>query len=287
MNRQKQYLDLYARLSHFAIWPTLYALGIYLFLTQSLPGEHRFESLPALFIALCTHACYMLDRIKVSDNRIDQADAIALPGRAQSLFRHAHVLRRTIIAQLLAASVIGFMLHPMLTIIPLISLIAIHGYAGRTADPSKPRLKDLPACKPFFIATSHIALGVVVIWASAQSSQKISTLIEQAPTTLLVNISLWLIVVGDAMLCDIDDLETDRLFSTRSFAVLFGNQRAWIIALACVSIGAALLGFTSAPARLAAFALVASTLLTKNNTNHRDFIDARLLPIALLSLITL
>ena len=286
MNPQKQHLDLNATMSHFAIWPTLYALGIYLLLTQSLPGEHRFEAMPAIFMALCTHACYMLDRIKVSDGRIDQADAIALPGRAQSLFRHTHVLRRTIAAQLIAASIIGFMLHPMLTIIPLISLIAIHGYAGRTADPSKPRLKDLPACKPFFIATSHIALGVIVIWASTQPTPKM-TMSDQMPTILLVVLSLWLIVVGDAMLCDIDDLETDRLFGTRSFAVLFGNQRAWMIALACVSIGAALLGFTSTHTRLAAFALVASTLLTKNNTNHRDFIDARLLPIALLSLINL
>ncbi len=290
MNRPPRHLDLLAQMSHFAIWPTLYAIGVYVLLSKSLPGEHHIGLMPVLFIAICTHASYLLDRVKTSDSRLDEADAVALPRRAQSLSRHTQAIRRFIGLELLVASAIGLALHPILTVIPLISLIAIHGYAGRTADPDKPRLKDLPACKPFFIATSHIALPVAVIWASPHSADSLNTLTDQTLATLsnaIIVMGVWFIVVGDAMLCDIDDLDTDRIFGTRSFAVLFGAQHAWLIAFVCVSAGSVLLGFAWAPSRWAAFALIASTLLTRNSTNHRDFVDARLLPIALLTLISL
>lgn len=286
MNQTSKYSSVNAFLSHFAVWPTLYALGIYVLMSRSLP-DHQFpESLIAIaFIALCTHASYLLDRVKVSDDRLDEADAIALPERAQTLSSRAKGLRRLIIAELLVASIFGFMLHPILLLIPITASLAIHSYAGRSATPSRPRLKDLPGCKPFLIATSHVALALIVLWAPHLNQAFFDQALAHPLGIIVPSLSIWLIVVGDAMLCDIDDLEADRRFGTKSFAVLFGKQRAWIIATSLITIGSAGLILDTPHTRWVGFTLILTTLLTKANRNHRDFVDARLLPIALLSMI--
>ncbi|MGV6814660.1 MAG: hypothetical protein ACWA5W_06580, partial [Phycisphaerales bacterium] len=273
-------------LSHFAIWPTLYALGVYVLLSRSLPDHQLPQSFAAIaFIFLCTHASYLLDRVKISDDRLDEADAIALPDRAHTLSSRSNGLRRLILIELLVGSGIGFVLHPILALIPIAALVAIHSYAGRSAHPSRPRLKDLPGCKPFFIATSHVALALVVLWAPQLNRAFFDQAADRPLGIIMPTLSIWLIVVGDAMLCDIDDLDTDRAFGTKSFAVLFSKRRAWIIATSLITIGSAGLILDTPHTRWVGFTLILTTLLTKSNRNHRDFVDARLFPIALLSMV--
>jgi 4-hydroxybenzoate polyprenyltransferase len=269
---------LYRALGYLAIWPALYALGVLVLLAELLVGEFpKPDSIG--YILLCAQSCYLLDRVKVSDHRQDPADALALPDRAMLFAQFSMPIRTIVFVECLAASGIGWAIHPLLAPIPILALGVVHLYAGRSATPSTPRLKDLPALKAFMIASGHLALGGAVVWGNHHN------LIEHLrPTDVAAAVGVWFIIVGDAVLCDIDDHESDRVYSTKSLAVLFGPVSAWISALIFIVIGSGLivLGHAQRPVTITIGAtLIATTAITVKNTNHRDFVDARLLPIVL------
>jgi len=273
---------LYRTLGYLAIWPGMYALGVYMLVTDVVLG-----TLPDLdsiiYVLLIAHSCYLLDRVKVSDNRFDPADALALPDRAMLFSDYARPIRLLVILELLGATLSGWFIHPVLSVVPLLALIGVHVYAGRGATPSAPRLKDLPGLKAFFIAGGHIALSIAVVWGNTPE------LLDRLDGFLISGVlGVWLIVSGDAVLCDVDDLETDRVYATQSLAVMFGNRSAWAGALAMITIGSTMTLIAQPAQRNLIFiasVLVLSTILTLRNTNHRDFVDARLLPIVLLGVL--
>lgn len=260
---------------YLAIWPTGYALGVFVLLawllTRSLPPID-----PVVYILLCAHSCYLLDRVKVADHRQDPADALALPNRAMLFARFAKPIRVLVLAELMGASLAGFLLHPLLAIIPLCALGFVHLYAGRQANANSPRLKDLPALKALFIASGHIALSSAVLWASDHDLPMNLTLHD-----LFAILGLWSVIVGDAILCDIDDHDTDKLYSTQSLAVMFGSRVAWGVALGLITLGSVLVALNALPLAGLGATLIISTALTHKNTNHRDLVDARLLVIVL------
>lgn len=281
MNRQVRSIPVSAYLSYLALWPACYSLGAYLLgiVSLRLPAP----SWPTTaYLLLVAHACYLLDRVKLSDTRQDPADALALPDRALLFARHARPVRAFLVAEFLLACVVGWWISPALSLLPLGALIGVHLYAGRGASPGKPRFKDLPALKSFFISTAHIALIVSVLWGNDHR------LIEHPRTSVVLCIvGLWLIVTGDAILCDLDDHDSDALYGTRSLPVLIGNARGLAAAQILVVLGGLLLIAENQQSMLilCAAALWVSIVPTIFIKNRRDLVDARLLPIVLVALL--
>lgn len=274
---QRVILNIVHAMGYVAIWPALYALGVsvltwWLFVSQ-LP-----DAVSIGYLLFCAHSCYLLDRVKVSDTRHDPADSLALPIRTMLFVRWAKQIRLLIIAELAFASIAGWFIHPLLVFIPILALCVVHLYAGRGATPQSPRLKDLPGLKAFIIASGHISLAFAVLIANYNDQ-----LTNFSWPSLLILISIWLIVAGDAALCDIDDHDADRVYQTKSLSVLLGKSCAWRISFALISAGSIVMIINQPSAMGYSFSLlmIVSTLVTQKNTNHRDFVDARLLPIAL------
>lgn len=269
-------------LSYLAIWPACYTLGVYLLALLTIDRPMP-SWLTTAYLLLVAHACYLLDRVKLSDDRQDPADAIALPARALLFAEHASTVRVLLAVELLTAMVMGYLISPLLSLIPLGALIGVQLYAGRAASPGRPRFKDLPALKSFFISSAHIALVVAVLWGNNHN------LIEHPRQVVVLSVvGLWLIVSADAILCDIDDHDSDALYGTRSLPVLLGNARAWILAELMLLLGCGMLiTRTQKPIDLllVSLAIFASTLTTRSMKNRRDLIDARLLPIVLLAML--
>ncbi len=261
---------------YLAIWPTAYALGV--FVLSGWTVGHAFPNWESIvYILLCAHSCYLLDRVKIADHRQDPADAIALPERAMLYSRFATPIRVLLILELLAGTAVGWLIFPILMLIPVVALCVVHLYAGRGATPSSPRLKDLPAVKAFFIASGHLALSIAVLWANQHD-----LLTDLHLMSALAIIGTWMIVAGDAILCDIDDHDADMMYSTKSLAVMLGSRSAWISALGFITLGSLLISLHQSTMIGVGATLIAATLITRKNTNHRDFVDARLLPIVLI-----
>ncbi len=261
-------------LGYIALWPALYALGVFI-LTWHLLGEGKPNASSALYVLLCAHSCYLLDRVKIANHRQDPADALALPKRAALFARWSTPIRTLILAELLGATIAGYSIHPLLAIIPPIALGVVHLYAGRVPSLGSPRLKDLPAVKVFFIAAGHLALSIAVLIGVQRD-----LLTNLHPASIAAGFGVWLIVAGDAGLCDIDDHHADLIYRTESLSVMLGQRRAWWIALGLIVLGSALIAATPEMLGLGT-TLIITTLITQKNTNHRDFVDARLLPIVL------
>lgn len=282
MNRSNRTISLTARLSYLALWPACYTLSVYLLgivaLGLAAPGLST-----VAYLLIVAHACYLLDRVKLSDERQDPADAIALPDRALLFAQHARLIRIALIIEFIIASLVGWLITPALSLVPLGALVGVHLYAGRAASPGKPRFKDLPALKSFFISTAHIALLVAVMWGNDH------ILIEHPRLVVILSIvGLWLIVSGDSILCDLDDHDSDEMYGTQSLPVLLGNKRAWFMAQAMLGIGGVMLFIEGQPRGILIFcaaAICMSGFPTLFMKNRRDLIDARLLPIALIALL--
>lgn len=275
-------ITLLALLSYMAIWPACYTLGVYLLAVLAI-DRPKPSWQTTMYLLLVAHACYLLDRVKLSDDRQDPADAIALPDRALLFAEHAPKVRVLLVLELLSAMVMGYLISPLLALIPFGALLGVQLYAGRAASPGRPRFKDLPALKSFFISSAHIALVIAVLWGNNHN------LIEHPRQVVVLSIlGLWLIVSADAIMCDIDDHDSDALYGTRSLPVLLGNAHAWVFAESMLLVGCGLLiARTHQPIELllVSLAIFASTLTTRTMKNRRDLIDARLLPIVLLAML--
>ena len=276
VNQRPGIMTLYPLMGYIALWPALYAVGVFVLTWRLfLSGYPNFDSI--IYILLCAHSCYLLDRVKISDRRQDPADSIALPLRTMIFARWAKAIRMITIFELLLATIAGWMIHPLLAAIPLLALIVVHFYAGRGATPDSPRLKDLPGLKAFMIAGGHLSLTLAVILGNHPD------IVSQMSIFVLLGIlGVLLIVAGDAILCDIDDHESDLAYNTKSLPVMLGNKRAWLLALGLICLGSLLICVHQYQMIWVGTLLILSTLLTSRNTNHRDFVDARLLLIVLL-----
>lgn len=282
MKQTSRSIPIIAKLSYMAIWPACYTLGVYLLgiLALGLPAPNWRTT---AFLLIVAHACYLLDRVKLSDERQDPADAIALPDRALLFAEHSRLIRLGLAVELVLGSVLGWFISPALVLIPLGALLGVHIYAGRGASPGKPRFKDLPALKSFFISSAHIALFVAVLWGNNHN------LIEHPRFAMILSIAaLWFIVSGDAILCDLDDHDSDAMYSTRSLPVLLGNKRAWLVAQMMLGLGCMMLIALHKSDLLlisCAAAIWVSGYPTLFMKNRRDLVDARLLPMIMIALL--
>ncbi|MEM9373526.1 MAG: hypothetical protein AAGA55_07765 [Planctomycetota bacterium] len=266
-------------IGHLAVWPGAYAVGVLGLLVwlqpiQTAAISRRDAWLAAILMFLCAHAGYLLDRAKLADRLLDPSDRASNPSRYGLFANHGHRIRVVAIAELLAGSIVGATLHPPLAAIPPAVAIGVTLYAGRPANSGRPRPKDLRLLKAPMIATAHVALAAAVATAIAGTGSILT------PGTL----ALWMLVAGDAILCDLDDLEADRAYGTRSVPVMFGARVAWAMAIVATAISAVLVWLTRGglPSLCFALLLAASLFATRLLPKRKDYIDARLMVVAII-----
>lgn len=266
-------------LGHLALWPVFYTVGV-LVLAMDLLAARTVDWRACLFVGLCAHGCYLLDRVKASDARLDPADEIAQPERYRFLRSRTMDLRSLIVLDLLIATALAFLIWEPLIPIPLIGAICVHFYAGRPASAHRPRLKDLPAIKGVMIAGAHTALAAATVIGITGSMRTFSD-----ARSLLSLAIMFLIVYADAVLCDLDDHDADRAFSTKSMPVLIGRSPAWILAFTVHLFAGIVLiihDHGSVGSILFACGVVATDAMLTRVKRQRDWVDARLLPLAIL-----
>jgi 4-hydroxybenzoate polyprenyltransferase len=263
---------------HLAVWPGLYAGAVLLllsWLTNTSVGQPDL-AFGFAFVFLCGQAAYLLDRVKLSGARMDPSDRVSQPDRHAFLARIAWLARGAAGVELLLATIIGAGIAPWLVPVPVGVGVGVWLYAGRPADPSRPRPKDWPTAKAMLVAVAHTTLATVVLLATAPDARQQAVHIAEGCVILA------LLVFADAVVCDLDDLEADRIFGTRSVPVEIGARRSWMLAAATYS-GCGLAVWTLRPLRSAVLLtvlLALSCMAAAVIPRRRDFIDARLIAIA-------
>lgn len=271
------------KLGHLALWPVFYTVGV-LVLMLDLLGDDSADWRRYLFVGFCAHSCYLLDRIKVSDARLDPSDAAAQPDRYRFITKHTSTLRTLVVLDVLIATLIASQIWMPLLPVPLIGVICVHLYAGRPAAPDNPRIKDFPALKGIVIAGAHTALAYATAVGGTGS---IDTLAETTAVLSLLIVAT--MILADAVLCDLDDLRADRAYATKSVPVLIGRSSAWRLALIAhlgAGIGLIVLESRSAGAIVFVTGIIVSDVLFVFVERQRDWVDARLLLLALLLVAT-
>jgi 4-hydroxybenzoate polyprenyltransferase len=216
------------RLGHLAVWVGLYVAG-------ATVGFARLAGLPmapaAIGAAFCTAtSVYLVDRVKLRDAWLDRADLEAHPAR------YAFLTRRTGLVRALAAvlGVAGAGLAATLGAWAPLLVVAAYGgvfvYAGRRAGTGR-RVKDLLLVKNFAVAGSIAGFAGAMAMLGALARGWAWT--ESAPHDLLLGlVFLGGQVLADAVLCDLDDAESDRRFGTATVPAKYGRGAAWALALA-------------------------------------------------------
>jgi 4-hydroxybenzoate polyprenyltransferase len=226
-------------LSHLALYPALYAAASIPFLfhfTGRVPPA-RTLALAIVVTFLTALGAYLLDRVKLRAAWLDPADIAAEPRRYRFLTARLIPVRCLALLSLVLATVTAALLPtpvragvpqhwPML--LPLLSAVGVTAYAHR-ARRTLPRPKDVLLIKNAYTAAGITGFASLVVLASQP------TLPADLPAMLplcLAGVTLFARVFADAVLCDLDDAETDRLHGTATLATAFGRRRAWNIALA-------------------------------------------------------
>lgn len=257
---------------HAAVWPGLYAAGLYWMLSLTVGAAAGWRA--RLFVFLVAQACYLLDRVKLSTGRMDPADAAAQPERQRALGAWQGVARGFIVVELAAASVVGRTVNAWLIGVPAVGAAAVVWYAGRPAGGTA-RPKDRLWAKGLLIATAHTALAALVLRCDTGAARS-------GPVWIAGCAAAWWLVLGDSVACDLDDLEADRAFGTRTVPVAAGRRAAWGLIAACygVCVLAVLAATDGTGSRLFAAGIVLTGLAAGALPERRDFIDARLIGLA-------
>ncbi len=225
---------------HLALWAAMYAAGVAIILGAFL--GRPVGGLGILYVVLCAHSGYIFDRVKFRDADLDPADLMADPGRHVFLRRSAKWLRVLMIAEWIGAAAVGVVVSPVLGGVVLGGVIAGYVYSGWRPGKGK-RLKDLAGLKALLVACAVVGLGLAAV-VGPEIGWNVGALLKlvgELPWVVLGGV--WLIVCGDAVVCDLDDLTSDGVFSTRSFPVLMGARRAGVVAAGLLVVGGMMVAF--------------------------------------------
>lgn len=216
------------RLGHLAVWVGLYVAA-------ATVGFSRLAGLPLSAKALGTTfaaamSIYLVDRIKLRDAWLDPADREAHPGRYAFLAGRSRWVRALALVLGSMALGLGATVHPVLPVLVLCGYGGVFLYAGRRVGMAR-RLKDILLVKNIAVA------GCIACFAAAMAVfgalSRGWTPADSAPTDLLLGLFfLGGQVLADAMLCDLDDLESDRRFGTATVPSKLGREATWAVALA-------------------------------------------------------
>lgn len=255
--------------SHFAVPPALYAVGL-LVGVWHLAGH---GTLPAdrtmLYVALAVWSVYLFDRVKLPGVPMDETDRTAHPSRWAFLARRVTFVRTIAFVAMACAVVVGAEISSLLAVLPLMGIAAIWVYAGRRRTGKRP--KDL-----FLIKNLMISAGLTALVGACGVAD------HDATWRLLVACGwVFLVVAGDAALCDLDDLDADRERGTRTLPVVLGRRATWRIALAVhvLAAGVAVAVRPDAVGFVWAAGLVGGTavpMAVAKDAPVRDLVDLRL-----------
>lgn len=273
----------------------LYAVGLMLLLDRAYGGGAAPSASAVAVVFLVASAVYALDRVKLTDARLDPADRDADPERFSFTARHSRSIRAAVVVAFLAAAAVSAGLSVVLPPAVLLGAAAIVIYAGRPADPDRPRPKDLPLLKNLFIAAGLVGFVSVIALLDARRPDPLDpwAAIDLwlrfvfSPGPFAVTVAAGLLVGCDAALCDISDEAADRRWGTRTLPVLIGARRTSWLALAglAAASGVWLAADASSGVGVAAACLLGAAVMMLRPHDPRDLIDARLLPCALLTLL--
>jgi 4-hydroxybenzoate polyprenyltransferase len=203
-------------------------------LAQLLPGR---DALFPVISAFCTGvAVFLLDRVKLRDELLDPADALAEPDRVALLCRRPVAIRWLAGVMLVAGTALGVAGVPIgwgpLSVIvagatPLVGAAGVVFYAGRPRG-DRARPKDRLFVKNAFVATGIVGLsgGLVLAPGLASGHETIS------PAVLFATGALAMRAFADAALCDLDDADADLAYATRTLPHLLGRDGTRRLALA-------------------------------------------------------
>ncbi len=202
-------------LGHAAVWTALYAGAVVVCTLQvaQIPIDGR-AWLAILAAVLLGQGVYLLDRAKLRDALLDAGDETAHPRRFAFVYRHRRMLRLLVVVEALASAVLLGMLHPLLVLVVPAAFVGVVVYAGLPRacrlPPGSRRIKDLLIIKNLAVSLSMTALGLSVAITLSPAS---------APRDLVfVGLFVLLLVLGDSMLCDLDDRRADQMHGTHTLA---------------------------------------------------------------------
>lgn len=220
-----------SRLGHVGLWAGLYCLAAAAWFVQ-LSGFGAFPTLPlAISILLTSTGAYALDRVKLTSAWIDPADLAAQPARYAFLVPRARTVRTFAVASLIAGAAVGFTIHPLAPLAALLAALGVIIYAARPRA-LRPRPKDIA-----WIKNAYVGLGITgfVTLALLADAPRLGMPVALSPLDnaftrplLIAAVLLFLRVVIDAALCDIDDEHADRLHGTQTLSTHVGTRRAWL-----------------------------------------------------------
>ena len=286
-------------LAHLALFAAVYVAAAVVCAAQLTGTQGALTPVVLLYAWSTALLAYLLDRVKLRDAWLDPADRQAHPDRFAFLFTHRRAARLLMAGAGVVSLVSGWMIHPTHPIAAAGTFATIAGvllYAGRprTAGGGA-RVKDRFVVKNLFVGAGIAGFAVLIVCIAAArrdgvgtggyDAASISDVFSRLPRPpLLLALAfayLTLCIYADAVLCDIDDEDSDRAHGTRTLPARFGGARAWDIAMWLrLALAASLLLWPVGPfAGRAAWAIAsaAGTIALRwwRPAKIRDLVDAR------------
>ncbi|MEQ9205744.1 MAG: hypothetical protein RLN78_00055 [Phycisphaerales bacterium] len=200
----------------------LYSLGIAIMLGKLLNDPITPRAL--IYVALCAHSGYLMDRIKFRDADLDPADLMAEPLRHAYLRNHARFLRIVMWIEWVLAIGVGFLITPLLGAFVLSGIAAGYLYSGW--KPGKvARLKDVAGLKAVMVSCAVLGLCVAAVLGE-RILEEGPHVWPEAMVIVCTLAGMGLVVFGDAVICDLDDRVSDGRFNTKSLPVMVGSRIA-------------------------------------------------------------
>ena len=212
-------------LGHLAAWPTLYVACLVpaIALLAGAPADAR----RVAFAALAGWPVFVIDRVKLRARDADPADAESRPERVRFVRARERPMRAAALAACAAAIALGWSIHPALALAPPALLVGVVVYARPRSRGFRP--KDTPLLKNVLVAGGLVSLAGAALAAPGGAGWGLPWLACGV---------VFLGVLGDAVLSDLDDEPSDRRHGTRTLAVLFGGRAAFAIGFALVGVSA-------------------------------------------------
>ncbi len=185
-------------------------------------------------------AVYLLDRVKLSDARLDPADAVAHPERAAFIARHSGAVRGLMMAMFAAGAACGAWVWWGLLVVEAAACAGVVVYAGKPRV-VRARPKDVLVLKNACIGGAITGFVVVTVWVTGMGQERGWAGVALVPV-LIGAAQLFVRVMADSIICDLEDEEADRAFGTATLATRFGTRVAWNVASAMrLAVGAGLI----------------------------------------------
>lgn len=244
-------LGIVSILGHLAVPVGLYLAGCVACVLTGLGVliEHGAAAAWALAGAfLAGQSMYLLDRVKLCDAWLDPADEAAQPERFAFLARHSNFIRVLVAVDAAAAMAIAALIHPMLPLAVAGLLASIVLYAGLPRTASSPeqrgrrRLKDILVIKNIAVAGGITAYSLAVAWTLAVTGSQHT---PDRRAWIWAGGFVFLHVLADALLCDIDDAPSDQRFGTRTLAWRWGSGPTRCLAVFVVLVALVLTAATT------------------------------------------